>query len=399
MDFRLARVAPLRTISPCCASLEVRLRGHRVAAAIAGGVSVWLLVAASQAGRALAALLVAGLVAVSLAVGRRWPVVALGVAFVGLLSVDRVEGGRPLEDAMLAVLVLACFLVGRWARPVLQPWAAAGVLLLIALNVIDPGDDVSVGDVVFPTLLTAAPWLLGLAVQLSSHRADRATSYAAALTNRHEQDVHRATDQERLRIALELHDLVAHHLSGLSLQTQVIRRRVEAGGSATPGELTAIEESARSALIDLRRVLGVLRATEGPPTAPQESLADLDELIEHCRHAGQTVRVETVGTPRELPLALSLVAYRVLQEALTNARRHGNGRPTSLRLEWQDGRLVLLLSNPYDVQRPVSPGHGLIGLAERARLFGGTVTTLGSSGVWTVEVTLPTPDPVPEATR
>jgi signal transduction histidine kinase len=296
-------------------------------------------------------------------------------------------------------VVFACFLVGRWARPVLQPWAAAAVLLLLSLNVFDPGGDVSVGDVVFPTLITAAPWLLGLVVQLTANRAERATSYAAELTDSRLHDLQRATDEERLRIARELHDLVAHHLSGVSLQAQVARRHAQAGAVVSVGELTAIEEAARAALTDLRRVLGVLRPAAGEPaTTPSEGLTDLDDLLTRCRRAGQNVQIEVVGTPRELAPALSLVAYRVLQEALTNARRHGARGTTSVRLEWLESRLNVRVSNPCTEGRSRGHGHGLLGITERVRLFGGIAAAGPSHGTWNVEVTFPIPAQVPELT-
>jgi signal transduction histidine kinase len=377
-----------------------RVRGRPVGNALLAALAAWLVVAATGAGRPVAAVLVSVLVLVALALGRRWPVPALVAAFVGLFSVDLVQGGRALEDPMLAVVVGACFLVGRWARLALQPWAAAGVLLLLSLNVVDPGGGVSVGDVAFPVFFTAGPWLLGLAVQLSTHRADRATGYAAELTETRHEEIRRATDEERLRIAHELHDIVAHHLSGVSLQAQVARRRVEAGGAVSSAELAALEETARAALADLRRLLGVLRPVDGEAeTAPQESLADLEDLLERSRRAGQDVHLDVDGSPRALPPAPSLVVYRVLQEALTNARRHGGHGPTTVQLCWLNGVLEVRVSNPYAGHEMAAAGHGRLGMAERARLFGGTVTTTTDGGRWTVVVRLPTPDPVPEVLR
>jgi signal transduction histidine kinase len=372
--------------------LSRAVRDHLVGSLLICALAGWLLVGAAGAGRPYAAVSAAAVVAVALGGGRRWPVAALGCAFAGLFLVDAVEGGRRLEDPMLAAVMLASFEVGRWGRLTVQPWAGAGVLLLLSVNVVQPGGGTSVGDAAFPILLTAGPWLLGLAVQLSARRERRAVSYTAELTDRRQDDIRRATDQERLRIAHELHDVVAHHLSGVSLQAQVARRRVEAGGEVSPAELAVIEQAARSALADLRRVLGVLRPTTDPAgvAAPAETLADLDELVEQCRRAGQDIRVRTLGTPRELPPALSLVAYRILQEALTNARRHGQSKPTSVQVQWLPGRLAMTVSNPYD-GTPAEVGHGRLGMAERAKLFGGSLTTTASDGTWTVDVVLPTP--------
>ena len=356
-------------------------------------LAAWV-IAAGAASAQPAAVIPFGLAVLMLvALGRRWPLVALGAALGGLLLPAVGGDGRgALEDVLLAMLVWACFSVGRHARLTRQPWAAAAVLLLLSANASQAGREIGVADVVFPALFTAAPWLLGLTMQLTAQRAEHAASYAESVVSSRHEDIRRATDEERLRIAHELHDVVAHNMSAMSLQAQVARRKLEAGETVTSGDLSEMEESARLAMTDLRRLLGVLRPSAGEPdTTPSESLDDLPELIEHCRHAGQEVRVKTRGTPRSLPPALSLVAYRIIQEALSNARRHGERGHASVALTWDEGALAIRVTNPFAGDVTPEPGHGRLGMVERARLFGGTVSVDCADGIWLVDASLPTP--------
>ncbi len=377
---------------PPWSSLAVRWRPRVLELGLVILLAIWVIAAALDAeDRALPIAWGLAVVAV-VGFGRRWPLAALGVAFLGLYSVDAVDGGRPLEDVFLINLVWACFVVGRWARLRRQPWAAAGVLLLLSTNVTQPGRDVSVADVAFPVLFTAAPWLLGLALQLTSRRADQATSYAGELVSSRSKDIRRATDEERLRIAHELHDVVAHNLSSVSLQAQVTRRHLEDGQPVTVADLAALEDSARLAMTDLRRLLGVLRTSgDEAATAPIDGLGNLPMLVEQCRSAGQEVRTVVEGDPRELPPALSLVAFRIVQEALTNARRHGERGTATLNLTWAEGRLTMTVTNPYVGDGNADPGHGRRGMDERARLFGGEVVSSGERGSWVIQAILPTP--------
>jgi signal transduction histidine kinase len=357
----------------------------------------WVTTAALGGNDPVGSLVWGTIVVVVVALARRWPLVALVTAFAGLYSVDRIDGGRPLEDVFLLAVIWSCFAVGRWAGLRRQPWAAAAVLLLLSSNVLEPGRDVSTADVVFPTIFTAAPWLLGLAMQLTARRAEHAVSYADRLVSSRHEEIRRATDEERLRIAHELHDVIAHNLSALSLRAQVARRRLEGGGTVSVEDLAALEDAARGAMNDLRRVLGVLRpAGEAPDTGPGEGLADLPTLLADCRAMGQDVRYAVTGAPRDLPPALSLVAYRIVQEALTNARRHGARGVTTLQLDWEEHELRLGVRNPCGDADP-TPGHGRLGMEERARLFGGSVQTHQDGDTWVLEAHLPTPAPARSA--
>lgn len=367
-----------------------------VTSPVTAGRAVLLSAVAAWAGAGLhaaawpaAAAVLAALLVVALWWGPRLPVATLAVAFVALFAAGSVGVA---EDAYLAGLVWACYLVGRHARLRHQPWAAAGVLLLLSANLLEPGRDPSAADAVFPVLLTAFPWVLGLTVQLARHREESAVQHARAVVVRRSDDIDRATAEERLRIARELHDVVAHGMSAVSLQAQVARRAAEAGREMDVELLRSVEHSAQEVMADVRRLLGVLRLPAEAETSPVPGLDALPELVAECRRLGQPVRLEETGRARTLPPALSAAVYRIVQEALTNARRHGGRGTTSLLLDWREHELLLNLRNPVGADRvAVAAGTGLRGLEERVRMWGGRSTVSQAADTWTVEVALPVP--------
>lgn len=358
---------------------------------VVGAVAVWMTVYAAQAGRPWLALATTALVSLALAYGRQFPLIALAASFAGLFAVDVLEGGRRLEDPMLASLILASYLVGRHAPIKHQPWAAAGVALLLSVNLGQEDRDLAAGGVVFPALIAAAPWILGLTVALAERRTEQAHITAALAVSSKDEEIRRATDAERLRIAHEMHDVIAHRLSGLSLQTQVARRHAAMGKPVEVDALSEIERSAREAMNDLRRVLGVLRSDAEVSTEPDDGLQNLPDLIRRCRDMGQQVELLESGVPQELPPALSLVAFRIIQESLTNARRHGSDPAAQVLVSWLPDSLAIRVSNRSEaVVTP--PGNGRRGMAERARLFGGKIRSHVDDGHWIVDVELAIPE-------
>ncbi|SDD70904.1 sensor histidine kinase [Actinokineospora iranica] len=196
-----------------------------------------------------------------------------------------------------------------------------------------------------------------------------------------------ATEAERGRIARELHDVVAHTVSVMVLYTSVARRAVARDPAAADTALAQVEESGRQSLTELRRLLGVLR-TEPGDLAPQASLADLDDLVSRCVTAGLPVTVAVHGHRRELPAGVELCAYRIVQEALTNAAKHAD--PTRVTVDLHYGRNDLRIDIRNDGPRPCgTPGHGLIGMRERAALVGGRLHVRHDPDEFQVVATLP----------
>jgi signal transduction histidine kinase len=185
----------------------------------------------------------------------------------------------------------------------------------------------------------------------------------------------RALLEERARIARELHDVVAHHMSVIAIQAEAAPYRPpeEAAGS-----FATIRATATEGLRELRRVVGVLRAegAEEDP-GPQPTLDRLDDLVANVEAAGLTVTVATTGTPRPLPPGLELSAYRIVQEALSNAMRHAPGANTRVEIGYRPAGLMLQVVNGPARSRPVpseGPGHGVLGMRERAAMLGGELT-------------------------
>ena len=202
----------------------------------------------------------------------------------------------------------------------------------------------------------------------------------------------RAVLEERTRIAREMHDVVAHHMSMIAVQAETAPFRVPELSDPARAELATIAESARSALSDMRRLLGVLRADdEKALKAPQPGLDELSVLVDKARQAGVELSVEaTVLTT--VPEAVGLAAYRIIQEGLANAARHSPGRPVRLEARAEDEQLILVIRNESDHPDAVvdGEGHGLRGMRERAELLGGTLRTgPDGAGGFRVEATLP----------
>jgi signal transduction histidine kinase len=204
--------------------------------------------------------------------------------------------------------------------------------------------------------------------------------------------------EERTRIAREMHDVVAHHMSMIAVRAETAPFRVPGMTEETRAEMATIASAARDALTDMRRLLGVLRSEKDEtPTEPQPGLADVDALAETARAAGLDVAVELEGL-NGVPPTVGLAAYRIVQEALANAARHAPDGPVTVRARGTSERLLLLVSNPLPRNRLTrepsggSRGHGLAGMRERSTLLGGTLSAGPVDGEFVVSAILPIGD-------
>lgn len=202
--------------------------------------------------------------------------------------------------------------------------------------------------------------------------------------------------EERGRIARELHDVVAHHMSVISIQAQVAPHLVADPPAELTENLAGIRENAVQALTELRRVLGVLRSAdpEAERHAPQPTLDRLGELVANVRAAGLEVETGTTGTPRPLAPGVGLSAYRIVQEALSNAMRHAPGASVRVAIGYHPATLTVRVTNtPPTRDAPPSPGtgHGLLGMRERAAMLGGELATGATpEGGYEITALLPT---------
>jgi signal transduction histidine kinase len=233
-------------------------------------------------------------------------------------------------------------------------------------------------DFVLPLLVIWAAWAVGDNFGVRRAYLGELADKAARAEAERDAATERATAEERARIARELHDVVAHHVSVIAIQAGAAR--MLSSGDATPGDGTAatlrsIELEARQALGELRKLLGVLRH-DGDPTdlAPQPRLEQLDKLIGEVRQAGLPVESRTEGRPASLSPMAELSAYRIVQEALTNVLKHQGRVPTTVLLRYEPDELEIGVTSRSASPAPASPpgvGHGLIGMRERLSMLGG----------------------------
>jgi signal transduction histidine kinase len=304
------------------------------------------------------------------------PPLPVDVAVFGVLYVTAAYGDRAtmwlglassfLGAAFISVYIVALPLLrAGWAPgDALRQLAGAGVALYIAAA--------------FALLLA---WTAGALVR--SVLRTRATRIAQV-----EAEAEAAAEQERVRIARDMHDVVAHSLAVVIAQADGARYAAASDPSAATAALGTISSTARAALADVRVLLTQLRHSQAE--GPQPTLNDLEGLYAQVRAAGVDLRVDVDPAPRaEPPGGVQLAVYRVLQEALTNALRHGDGGPVSVRLAWAADRVELDVRNGMAASAPVGAGHGVIGMRERAQLVGGTLAAEAEGGEFVVRATLP----------
>jgi signal transduction histidine kinase len=301
--------------------------------------------------------------------------------------------------AVVALLV-ALYSLALHGRLRQLPWACAataGALSLVAARV---SAAVSVWDALFFLLSTATAALaLGLMVRIRRAQLARLRDRAARLEIERDQRGRLAVAAERARVAREMHDIVGHNLSVIITLADAGAYAAAAAPERGREALHLIGDTGRQALGELRRVLGVLREADGPPSepelSPQPGLTDIDALCEGVRAAGLEVVYRSAGDVDALDSGVQLTVYRIVQEALTNTLKHaGAGARANLAIIVQDTRLTITVQDsgplvPAGRPRTVNEeGHGLVGMRERAALYGGHVSAGASGAGWTVRADL-----------
>ncbi len=230
------------------------------------------------------------------------------------------------------------------------------------------------GTVTLIELLGVAAWLLVVLVASEGVRLRR--DHAVDVARNEQEEIRRRASEERLRIAQELHDVLAHNVSLISVQANVALHLMDEQPEQARASLAAIKEASRDALGELRSVLNILRQNgDGPPLAPAAGLSQLDGLIASAQTRGIIVRTEVRGSRRALPSGVDLAAFRIIQEALTNVARHAQSATAAVRLEYGDAGLVVEIEDSgggAPVTAPANAGNGIRGMRERAVALGGT---------------------------
>ena len=253
-------------------------------------------------------------------------------------------------------------------------------------------DGAHYGDWLPALVYAVLVWLVGRVIRSRNERTQELERLALELANERDARAREAVTVERARIARELHDIVAHNITVMGIQATAASRIIEGDQPHVREALSVIETTSRETVDEMRHMLGVLRRDDDEiGLAPQPSLRDLDTLVEQVRHAGLDVDVRVEGEPRPLPAGLDLSAYRIVQEALTNALKHAAPAHVDVAVRYLDDRIVLVVVD--DGTRTVpgrGTGNGLVGMRERAALFGGDLHAgRRAGGGWELHVTLP----------
>ena len=326
-----------------------------------------------------------------LLVRRRWPIVVLGVALIGF-----VIAGNGTNLAALVGGLTAAVWVGLDER---HP-AVGGVAALAAAAVIafefghGSYTQLPIPGFLTPFLLIGAAFLAGRVVASGRLQLRQQRERADALEREHAAAIKEAAEGERRHIARELHDVIAHSVGVMIVQAGAARHVLTDKPGAARESLLAVEASGHEAMAELRRLLGVLNEEEdgeSVPLSPQAGIANLDALVARVKEAGLPVDLKVEGESRPLPPGVEVAAYRIVQEALTNALKYAGGAPTHAVVRFSPDAVDIDVIDEGEVNAPADGiGRGLMGMRERVALFGGTMETgRRDAGGYAVHARLP----------
>ncbi|WP_345544877.1 sensor histidine kinase [Microbacterium jejuense] len=339
--------------------------------------------------------LIAALFSSALALRRLSPPLALGLAWAGALV--QMGLGRPPSFSDIAIFGVLYATAAYGSRVVYWVGFASTLIGALVITVyLFAGPSFAGGGLTWQTLPLALVLLVAAAFALGLSWTTGALVRTAVRARENREAQHRAeeetaAEQERVRIARDMHDVVAHSLAVVIAQADGARYAASSDPAVATEALATISTTARSALADVRLLLGQLRHRQGD--GPQPTIADLEEVYAQVRAAGVPLRVDVDPVPPGAPpAAVQLAVYRILQEALTNALRHGApGGAVDVRLSWLPARVELSVRNPLrsTTARGESPGHGIIGMRERAQLAGGRLDAGAEGGDFVVLAVIP----------
>jgi signal transduction histidine kinase len=308
---------------------------------------------------------------------------AAGISFVDPLLI-------PYPESVFSLGLAAAFLLGN-----LRDVRRAGLGLVIVLGATEtliyniPGH--SVNQLVFIPVDFAVAWVAGLAVRTWVVQAEVATSHAARAEQERDVAARVAVAEERVRIARELHDIVAHAVSVMVLQVGAVRHQLPDAMAEDRDALMAVERAGRGALTEMRRLLSVMRRDDdGIDLAPQPGLDGLDSLVNELGRAGLRVELHIAGERFPLPPGIDLSAYRIIQEGLTNTLKHADASHAEVTVRYAPDEVgIEVCDDGIGATRSDGHGHGLIGIRERVKLYGGEMSTSTTNGGFTLSARLP----------
>ena len=353
--------------------------GPLVVALILGFLAMLEATSAEDPGNAMIANLLATLPIAFARTRLPW---ATGAIVLGVTIALSGETAKLTVAAVVALAAVSYLFAARYGRS----WSVL-VVLPFLVNAISPfsGGDPDASAVLLLVIVFAA-------IALGSARRQR----TAIIVERDEAQRDQALMEERARIARELHDIVAHHVSMIAVQAETARLTTDGLPEEGKQRFEAIGRTARDSLAELRRLLGVLREDAGGGTerTPQPGLDELDALVDSARESGTTIRLTLEGPVAPLPPGLDLTAYRIVQEALTNARRHAPGAEVEVGVRYEPDALHLEVRDHGSGSAVEPEGHGILGMRERAAMVGGTLEVgAAEEGGFVVRADLPIREP------
>jgi signal transduction histidine kinase len=374
------------------------LTGHGVdllvcVLAVASEIEIWVSDVPGPRGVLVPAVL---LYTLPLLLRRRLPFIAPAAVFAVHIAISfadpRAVGS--LDTGTMAIL-LTFWAVGEGND---GQQAIAGLGLGLGTIAIITAEDVRVGieQAVNGALTGGLAWLFALLLARRGRRAAAAEARAGQLEREQDERGRAAAAIERSRIARELHDVIAHSVSVMTVQAGAARMQLPDHPERAMSPLLAVEETGRQALAEMRRLLGVLRDESGPALPPQPGLTDLPTLAEAVRQSGVEVDITVEGPQRPLPAGLDLTAYRIIQEALTNTLKHAGPARAHVVVHYDADTLRLDITDNGQSRRSADgTGHGLPGMRERVGLYGGQLHAgPGREGGFAVSARLPV-EPAP----
>ena len=287
----------------------------------------------------------------------------------------------PDRESFFVVGLAVAFLLGNLRNA----WQAGiGLVVIVSslafLVLQIPGH--TTGELVFIPIDFMVAWVAGFALRERSEQAEAAEARAAVAERERDAAARIAVAEERARIARELHDIVAHAVSVMVLQVGAVRHKLPDSLDEDRDALEGVERAGRTALAEMRRLLGAMRRDgEEAELVPQPGLDGLDSLREEISRAGLPVELHVDGEPFPLPRGIDLSAYRIVQEGLTNALKHSRATKADVTVRYRPGELQLeVRDNGVGSSTSDGLGHGLVGIRERVKIFGGEMTAGSANG-------------------
>ena len=382
---------PIRQYRPAMRGFADRWGDLLLAGTMAGLVLIQGLIDSSSSAARLGQLAIALGVFAVLAVRKRLPLLPVaGATAAAVADIWLPSAGD--NEAFGFVAILAVYSAAAHTEGLATVIAALLTLVFTVALMITDGESWNLGGVLFFGLLIGTPFVVGRAIRYRRLREAALEETNVALARERDERARAAVAEERSRIARELHDVVAHAVSVMVLQARGGRALLDSEPEESRTAFDTIETTGRQALGEMRRLLGQLRAEdEQLALAPQPSLTRLEALAEEVSRAGLPVEVRIEGEPTELPAGVDLSAFRIVQEALTNALKHAGPARAIVAVRYGDGEVdIEVADDGRGGANGDGTGHGLVGIRERVAMYGGDFAagTRGAGG-YAVRARLP----------